>query len=204
MYFKYFTIISGFVIFIFSSCTNPTREQATSQSDGSGTPVIEESYLRKGGEITGTVFKNMSGKLKNAMEVGGVSGAIEYCNLAASPLVDSLSSAHSVSIKRTSSKLRNPENAPSTLEMAVIKEYLNPDPGGELPSPKVVIDQHQIHYYAPIFLMDNCLKCHGGVSQDIADADYTVIKRLYPEDQAVGFKTGELRGIWSLTFPRDK
>lgn len=204
MHFKYFTFTSGFVIFLFSSCTNPTREQATSHSDGSDAPITEESYLEKGGEITGTVFKNMSGKLKDAMQAGGVTGAVEYCNLAASPLVDSLSKAHSVSIKRTSNRLRNPENAPSPAEMAVINEYLTPDPGGDLPSPKVVIDQDQVYYYAPIFLMDNCLKCHGGVSQDIAEADYTVIKRLYPEDQAVGFKTGELRGIWSLTFPRDK
>ena len=41
-----------------------------------------------------------------------------------------------------------------------------------------------------------CLKCHGSnVAPDVKAA----IGELYPEDQATGFKAGELRGAFSVS-----
>lgn len=165
-------------------------------------PELEQQYLEKGMAITGMVFQNLSGKLKAALTSGGVSGAVEYCNLAASPLVDSLSEANMVRIKRTSHRLRNPQNAPTIQEKMIIDDYLTMIGAEELPSPQVIFEDRKVHYYAPIFLMDNCLKCHGTRNQDIAESDYEIISRLYPEDKAYDFKAGELRGIWSLEFDR--
>jgi hypothetical protein len=43
-----------------------------------------------------------------------------------------------------------------------------------------------------------CLTCHGeSLALDVADG----IKRRYPQDEAIGFKPGELRGIFWLEFP---
>jgi hypothetical protein len=28
----------------------------------------------------------------------------------------------------------------------------------------------------------------------------TAIRKLYPEDRATGYKTGDLRGAWAVTF----
>lgn len=163
---------------------------------------MEQQYLEKGMAITGMVFQNLSGRLKAALTSSGVSGAVEYCNLAASPLVDSLSEANMVRIKRTSHRLRNPQNAPTVQEKMIIDDYLTMIGAEDLPSPKVIFEDQKVHYYAPIFLMDNCLKCHGTRNTDIVESDYEIISRLYPEDRAYDFKVGELRGIWSLEFDR--
>lgn len=189
---------------IIYACGSPKQNGDTDQpvAETLDTSEIEEMYRQKGGEITGIVFKNMSERLMAAMQTEGVSGAVEYCNLAASPLVDSLTRVHQVAIKRTSHRLRNPANAPSIAEKAVLDEYLNLIAPG-IPEPRVVVSDAEINYYAPIFLMDKCLKCHGNLTSDIAQSDYAVIKELYPDDQAIDFQPGELRGIWSLTFPRE-
>ena len=45
-----------------------------------------------------------------------------------------------------------------------------------------------------------CLSCHGSeLAPDIA----TQITDLYPEDRAVGFEVGDLRGVFWLEFPRE-
>ena len=45
---------------------------------------------------------------------------------------------------------------------------------------------------------DLCLACHGeSINPDIAAA----IDEAYPEDQARGFKSGDIRGAFSLSKP---
>lgn len=192
-------LLPGLFVLLLGACTNVEKKANDPGVENAALPVDTLAYLARGGEITGAVFKSMSGKLKSAMEASGVSGAVEYCNLAASPLVDSLATAYQVTIRRTSHRLRNPANAPSAMEQSIIDQYLQLGPQ-QLPAPQIEVESDKVHYYAPIFLMDNCLKCHGDVTRDIATTDYEVIKRLYPDDLATGFKSGELRGIWSLTF----
>ena len=56
--------------------------------------------------------------------------------------------------------------------------------------------------FAPIVISNPlCLQCHGAPDQDIAPATLTAIRKLYPDDKATGYKAGELRGLWSITFP---
>ncbi len=187
-----------FIGFILSCAPSQQKQQTTSE------PELEQEYLEQGAQITSIVFQNLSGKLKEALTASGVGGAVEYCNLAASPLVDSLSRAHTVRIKRTSDRLRNPANAPSLQEREIIEHYSNLAGTEILPAPQLVIEDQKIHYYAPIFLLENCLKCHGVRNTDITTVDYEVISRLYPDDRAYDFKVGDLRGIWSLEFEKDK
>jgi hypothetical protein len=45
-----------------------------------------------------------------------------------------------------------------------------------------------------------CLNCHGTPGKHIQDATLTKIQQLYPEDRAVNFKEGDLRGLWHIIF----
>ncbi len=45
-----------------------------------------------------------------------------------------------------------------------------------------------------------CLQCHGTPNQDIAPETLAAIQKLYPGDKATGFKLGDLRGLWRVTF----
>ncbi len=162
--------------------------------------VDRDFYLRHGQEVTQVTFQELSSALGTAMEDGGVENAVNYCKLNALPLVDSLSQVFEVDIRRTSDRYRNQSNAPNHREREVIRAYREAIQQQQIPNPKVSIEEGAVHYYAPIFMMDKCLKCHGVQDHDIDPLNYSLIKKLYPEDQAHGFKVGELRGIWSLTF----
>jgi Protein of unknown function (DUF3365) len=46
-----------------------------------------------------------------------------------------------------------------------------------------------------------CLQCHGAPERDIAPLTRTSIRKLYPDDKATDFKSGDLRGFCNVTFP---
>ena len=52
-------------------------------------------------------------------------------------------------------------------------------------------------YVEPILLQPLCTACHGEkISKEVA----IIIDEMYPEDQAVGFKTGDLRGVFWVEY----
>ena len=69
------------------------------------------SILKKEAKLPDATFSVLSGQLQKALKAGGLDSAIHYCNLAAMPLVDSLSQLHKAQIRRTSMKVRNPNNS---------------------------------------------------------------------------------------------
>jgi hypothetical protein len=50
-------------------------------------------------------------------------------------------------------------------------------------------------YMKPIMVQDFCTTCHGG---DLSPAVEAKIADKYPEDRAVGYRPGELRGAFSM------
>ena len=154
-----------------------------------------------GDKIAMASFESLSGNLKAAASNGGITNAIQFCNMNALPLTDSLSKTFNAKIKRSSLKLRNPGNQPDSLEAYMLDLYLQIQ---KMKKPMVgktlLANNGDVRYFAPIMLKSQCLKCHGVIGQDIKDETYAIIKEHYPIDQAVGFQEGELRGIWSINF----
>ena len=74
---------------------------------------------------------------------------------------------------------------------------------GEAPKPQVITNADGIRdFLAPIVLGNPlCLQCHGTPGKDIAPETLAAIQKLYPDDKATGFKLGDLRGLWRITFP---
>lgn len=161
----------------------------------------EKAYFEKGQAIAAATFTALSGKLQSAMKEGGVPNAVEYCNLAAFPLVDSLSNVYKASIRRTSFKVRNPKDAPSQVEKGVLEEYeKTASTGGDLKPIVKQMENGKVVFYAPIKVNAFCLKCHGKIGETLKEEDYSVIKKAYPEDEAIGYVDGDLRGMWSIKF----
>lgn len=148
-----------------------------------------------------STFNVLSGQLKSAMQEGGVPNAAQYCNTVAYPLVDSLSEVYSARIRRASDKVRNPKDKPTELEQEILDTYHAQMAEGTPPKPVVrQLASGEIAFYAPIRMQELCLKCHGKLGETLKEEDYAVIKELYPEDEAIGYEAGDLRGIWSITF----
>lgn len=161
----------------------------------------KETYLKKGTEIAQATQKKLGGTLVEKMKNGGVREAVPYCNTKALPLTREMSEQYNVTIKRTSHRLRNEKNAPNSEETFVLTDYNKMLAEGKKPEPMVKLDEYgKVHFYAPIIVQKKCLTCHGEIGFDVTKVADSIIKSHYPKDLATGFKEGDLRGIWSITF----
>jgi len=51
-------------------------------------------------------------------------------------------------------------------------------------------------------MQKKCLVCHGTIGKEMAAKTNATIKSFYPNDLAIGFQEGDLRGIWSIVLER--
>ena len=186
------SLFSLIVVFIIVSCQSEEERQQE---------ALMKEFTEVGNRMAKISFESINGSLKAATAVGGIENAIQFCNLNAMSLTDSLSGSFEVSIKRSALKLRNVNNHPDTLEAYMLDLYLQI---AKMKKPMVgktiLSSNNEVRYFAPIFLRAQCLQCHGKVGTEITDETYAIIKEHYPKDEAVGFREGELRGIWSINF----
>ena len=164
-----------------------------------------EKYTVEGKKIAQASFKALNGNLKKAMKAGGVANAVGFCNAKALPLTDSLSTQQGAIIKRTSLKLRNPANAPDSLEAKMLDMYLIMSQMRKpIMIPKILEkNEDEIQFFAPIMIKnETCLKCHGVIGQNMKAEDYAIIKQLYPKDEAFDYRMEKFRGMWSITLKK--
>ena len=160
----------------------------------------KNSYETKGKEIAQASFTALSTELTKQMKAGGPALAIPFCNAQAMPITEELSEKYNVTIKRTSDKIRNPQNSPSKRELEVIEKYKS-QIGHENFMPIVEKnDAGNVQFYAPIVVKDKCLACHGTIGENVAVKTDSIIKSLYVNDKATGYEAGDIRGIWSIEF----
>ena len=161
------------------------------------------AYLNQGKAVAQATFEALSSELKARMQAGGPVAAVEYCQLAAYPLTDSMAQTHEAVIRRTSHRYRNPANAPTSAESATMDAYLSmKDNGSELQPQIYALGTDSVQFFAPIVTKPLCLTCHGIEGETLNPELAAHIRSLYPEDQATGFGEGDLRGIWSIKMKR--
>ncbi len=196
---------------IFASCGNqPESQTETKPEQEAAKPAVvtelsakdQAKYTQKGKAVAQATFMAMSSKLSLALAEGGVPNAIEYCNTIAIPLADSLSTVHKAKIRRTTTKARNMQDKPTDAEFAVLQDFHKKKAAGEAMKPFVENTASGIQFYAPIVMQDLCLKCHGKIGEDVSQEDYTLIKKYYPQDEAMDYSAGDLRGMWSINFEK--
>ncbi|MDW8157830.1 MAG: DUF3365 domain-containing protein [Bacteroidia bacterium] len=163
---------------------------------------VADSLFHKGKRLVQISSSTLLQTLLQAIEKQKVAGAIQYCNVRAIPLIDSLSRAHKAVFKRAALLVRNPKDAPDAQEKEVLQTYLYQAQKVRILRPILKKrEKDTIAYYHPILItMPQCLSCHGRVGENINVEDYQLIKSLYPNDRAIGYNKGDLRGIWSIKF----
>jgi hypothetical protein len=175
------------------SCQDPKNNQ---QNNRDTVNINEQYYIETGDKIVAESCKSLSSNLMSAMKAGGVKNAAGFCHIEAQPLTDSLSNHFNTEIHRVALKYRNPNNALNRMDKVVFEDYLST----KQLQPQLETSQDKITYYKPILLAKPCLKCHGAIGEDISEEDYAYLTELYPDDRAVGFKEGDLRGLWRISF----
>jgi hypothetical protein len=136
------------------------------------------------------------GTLMQKIEENGIENALEFCNINAIPITQSVADQHLTQIKRVSDRNRNPKNAANPEELKLISQYKKEIQAGKMLKPVVKNN----YLYTPIVTQSQCLKCHGTPGETIALPTAKKIKELYPKDLALGYKENEIRGLFLVSL----
>lgn len=137
-------------------------------------------------------------KLSQAIQQGGLTSGVEVCKEQA-PLIASKWSEDGWKLSRTSNKVRNTSNNATDWQLSVLNKFAQ-----QLNTGTAITDinyaavihenaQQKFRYMQPIMMDTLCLACHGS---HIAPEIKRHIQQNYPDDLAIGFSKGELRGAF--------
>jgi len=141
-------------------------------------------------------------KLQQGMQAGGPTAAIQVCNTAAAEIAKQVSEQQGWKIARTSLKVRNSHNKADAWETTVLNDFEQRAKQGEaikdLEFSEIINKQTKpvFRYMKAIPTQGICLSCHG---DKLAPAITEKLQQLYPQDQATGFKLGDIRGAFTIT-----
>lgn len=143
--------------------------------------------------------------LTTALDAGGPVGAIAFCSREALPLTARAAAAvGGVEVKRTSTRIRNPANAPDSLETLAL-EHFEALATARTPLPTAwlqVEGDTALRYYRPLVVNDLCVQCHGPVTS-LAPGVLDELSARYPSDRATGYLPGDFRGLIRVRIPRE-
>lgn len=171
---------------------SPQVSPAAPKVPASSTPVPQDQQ-QVAVAARDAMFGRLSAKLMEVLGASGPVAAIEVCREHAPRIAAETGQRFGVAIGRTSFRLRNAKNAPpewarTLVESRVAEPQFVPLPDGQLGA------------FLPIRLKAECLLCHGPPDQILPEIQ-NALKTHYPEDQATGFETGDLRGWFWVTVP---
>ncbi|WP_431107525.1 c-type heme family protein [Winogradskyella poriferorum] len=143
--------------------------------------------------------KNLMGTIQKK----GTLEALEFCNVRAYPLTDSMAVVHNASIKRVSDKPRNQKNKANNEELEYIETFKNLLSEKKEINPIVKESGNDVHVYYPIITNTMCLQCHGKIETNIKPDILKSLTLLYPEDKAKGYSENQVRGMWNVSFKKN-
>ncbi len=186
----------AFMVMLFLASCNPKQQQNTT----AGNEIDTLAIMQRGDSIANAMQEVLLQNVMHATKKGGPVYAVAFCNERAMPLTDSLSGEYKCKIQRISDKYRNPANKPNENDEAVLLKMKSSNPV----KPFLGNENGKTIYYKPIKIaMPACLNCHGAEGKEIAMKTFSAIRQKYPNDLATGYKEGDFRGMWKITF-RDK
>ncbi|MFA5618716.1 MAG: DUF3365 domain-containing protein [Weeksellaceae bacterium] len=187
------TLILSLPIWFIISCQREKIDHATEVVSTEKIAILSKSELDSIATFSQkTLLKNISG----AISKGGTEYAVEFCNLKAMPLTDSLSAHYGVSISRITDKSRNPLNQLKSAADREVFEYFRANSG--LIDSLISNGDQQVYYKRINAAMPACIQCHGNPESDIASGTLLKIQTLYNQDQALGYALNDFRGLWKI------
>ncbi len=157
-------------------------------------------------KVAGALPPKLLAVLAAEMEKSGPEGAISVCKEKAPELARAASQESGWAIRRVSLKNRNPKAVPDAWERAALEDFDRRAAAGEKP---VTLEKGEVvaeggrktyRYMKALPTLPACTNCHG----DPATMKPAVIEKLaslYPQDRAVGYKVGDIRGAITLKKP---
>ena len=151
------------------------------------------------------MLKELGQKLQGAMAEGGAVNAIGVCNTQAPDIAGRVSSQNQVKLSRVGTRARNPVmGVPNDWQAKALAQFDAALARGEKPADLEFSETvetangKEFHFAKPIVLQPMCVSCHGSPEQ-ISPEVKAKLNDLYPNDKAVGYQPGQLRGAVVLS-----
>ncbi|MFW6085067.1 MAG: Tll0287-like domain-containing protein [Gemmatimonadota bacterium] len=184
---------------------------APSEEDDGGARTAEngliptetrQAVVDLGSEAAGELGAKLIGRLQSKLAEEGPAEAVEFCSVEGLPLTAEVSREIGFEVKRTSSRIRNPANAPDSLERAALDHFEEAAAAGDsLPSAFVQrTAAEDYRHYQPLRVQPFCVQCHGS-RDDLGEGVAEILEERYPDDAATGYSAGDFRGLIRVTVP---
>ncbi len=169
---------------------------------------VDPSLVQSTRGIATDLLNQLGAKLKGAMSTDGPIAAVSVCKEAAPAIAKDLSAKHNAQVTRVGTRVRNPKlGVPNDWQKAALADFEQRIANGEKPAElehwsvaKGADGKPELHYAKAIAVQPLCVTCHGS-KDDIPAPLAEKIRLEYPQDQAVGYSVGKLRGAVVVTRP---
>ncbi|MGE6569880.1 Tll0287-like domain-containing protein [Shewanella vesiculosa] len=146
--------------------------------------------------------QTLKGQLQAAIKQGGLPNAVSVCKSVA-PAITAQNSKQGWTLARTSLRVRNSDNTPDAWELAQLQKFEAIQSSGQQSVDKPIVaseyivngDNTEFRYMKAIPTQELCLGCHGSnINPELS----ALINKTYPDDKAINFALGDIRGAFSL------
>ena len=165
----------------------------------------DSDMLTQSRAVTQAMLKELGQKLQSSMAEGGAINAIGVCHLQAPDIANRASTNNQTKISRVGTRARNPVmGVPNDWQAKALAQFDAALARGDKPADIEFSETvstasgKEFHFAKPIVLQPMCVSCHGSPEQ-ISPEVKAKLNELYPNDKAVGYQPGQLRGAVVLS-----
>lgn len=164
--------------------------------------LTEQQLQQEANQKIAQFSQALKGQLQAAIKQGGLPAGVSVCKSVA-PSIAADNSKDGWTIERTSLRVRNSDNVPDAWELAQLNQFEQTKAAGtQAADTPMIASQYQVNgdttefrYMKAIPTQELCLGCHGS---NITPELSTLINQAYPDDKAINFEVGDIRGAFSL------
>ena len=160
-------------------------------------------WLADARKVASTVPPKLLQVLNDEIAKDGHASAMGVCRDKAPQMAKAASEQSGWAIRRVSLRNRNPKAVPDAWEQATLEEFDRRAAAGEAPASleksALVTEagRTEYRYMKALAVQPVCLGCHGG-ADTLAPDVATQLHTLYPDDKAVGYALGQIRGAMTI------
>lgn len=166
----------------------------------------DDELLKQSRNLSQSMLKELGAKLQSAMAEGGAINAIGVCHLQAPEIANRVSTENQVNVSRVGTRARNPVmGVPNDWQAKALAQFEASLARGDKPADMEYSEtvakpngSKEFHFAKPIVMQAMCLACHGNSEQISAEVK-TKLGELYPNDKAINYQAGQLRGAVVMT-----
>jgi hypothetical protein len=169
-------------------------------------PGRNENAMQETRDIASAMLKELGQTLQAAMANGGPENAIGVCKTQAPEIAQNLSTKHQLQVARVGTRARNAVmGQPNEWQALALKQFEARLASGDKPHDIEYVQltksgayDLELRYAKPIVMQAMCTACHGSTEQ-ITPSVKAKLEQMYPNDKAVDYKPGDLRGAVVVT-----